>query len=115
MMTGPTRQALVEPLSPARYKVQFTASAELHDKLERLQALMRSEVPGGDLAAIIERAVTEKLERLEASPASVEMSPNESGSDFQGQAIRPPVGWLEDELPGPGFGRSRGPIEPSTS
>jgi hypothetical protein len=46
--------------------VQFTASAELHEKLERLRALMRSEVPDGDLAAIIEQAVTLKLERLEA-------------------------------------------------
>ena len=46
--------------------MQFTASAELHDKLERLSALMRSEIPDGDLAAVIERAVTEKLERLEA-------------------------------------------------
>jgi 5-methylcytosine-specific restriction endonuclease McrA len=45
--------------------VQFTASAELHDKLERLRALMRSQVPDGDLAAIIERAVSEKLERLQ--------------------------------------------------
>jgi hypothetical protein len=57
---------VVEPLAPARYKVQFTASAELHDKLERLRALMRSSVPDGDLAAIVEQAVTEKLERLEA-------------------------------------------------
>jgi hypothetical protein len=63
----PSRAAAVEPLSPARYKVQFTASAELYDKLERLSALMRSEIPDGDLAAIIERAVNEKLERLEAS------------------------------------------------
>jgi hypothetical protein len=62
----PSRPAVVEPLSPARYKVQFTASAELHRKLERLSALMRSQVPDGDLAAIIEGAVTEKLERLEA-------------------------------------------------
>jgi hypothetical protein len=58
--------AHVEPLAPARYRVQFTASAELHDKLERLRALMRSKVPDGDLAAIIDEAVTEKLERLEA-------------------------------------------------
>jgi hypothetical protein len=57
---------MVEPLSPARYKVQFTASAELRNKLERLQALMRSQVPDGDLATIIEQAVSEKLERLEA-------------------------------------------------
>jgi len=52
----------VEPLSPARYKVSFTASAELRGKLERLAALM----PGVDLASMIEVAVTEKLERVEA-------------------------------------------------
>jgi hypothetical protein len=46
--------------------VQFTANAQLKDKLERLQALLRSEVPDGDLGAVIERAVTENLERLEA-------------------------------------------------
>ena len=63
---APEPPALVQPLSPARYRVQFTASAELHDKLERLRALMRSQVPDGDLAAIIEQAITEKLERLEA-------------------------------------------------
>jgi hypothetical protein len=63
---APAAGAVVEPLAPARFKVQFTASAELREKLERLAALMRSEVPDGDLAAIIERAVTEKLERLEA-------------------------------------------------
>ena len=54
----PVRPAVVEPLAPSRYKVQFTASAELHDKLERLRALMRSSVPDGDLAAIVEQAVT---------------------------------------------------------
>ena len=60
------RPAVVEPLTPGRYRVQFTASAALRDKLERLRGLMRASVPDGDLAAIIERAVTEKLERLES-------------------------------------------------
>jgi hypothetical protein len=58
--------ALVQPLSPGRYRVQFTAGVELRDKLERLRALLRHEVPDGDIGAIIDRAVTEKLERLEA-------------------------------------------------
>jgi 5-methylcytosine-specific restriction endonuclease McrA len=58
--------ASVRPLAPGRYRVQFTASAQLRDKLERLQALLRSSGPGPDLAAVIEDAVTEKLERLEA-------------------------------------------------
>jgi hypothetical protein len=62
----PYKPAVIEPLAPARFKVQFTASAELHDKLDRLRDLMRSSVPAGDLAQLIEVAVTEKLERLEA-------------------------------------------------
>jgi len=62
---SPARPALVKPLSPGRFEVRFTASAELRDKLERLQALMRSSGPDG-LAQVIEAAVTEKLERLEA-------------------------------------------------
>jgi hypothetical protein len=61
----PTSSATIEPLAPARYRVQFTATAQLHDKIERLQALMRTKVPDGDLATIIEQAITEKLERLE--------------------------------------------------
>jgi 5-methylcytosine-specific restriction endonuclease McrA len=63
---APARPATVEPIAPSRYKVQFTASAGLRDKLARLQALMRSSVPDGDLAVLIEDAVTEKLQRLEA-------------------------------------------------
>ncbi len=56
----------VQATSPARYKVTFTASAELRDKLDRLRELTRSSHHGGDLAAIIEEAITEKLERVEA-------------------------------------------------
>jgi 5-methylcytosine-specific restriction endonuclease McrA len=58
--------SVVQPLSPGRYKVQFTASAEFREKLERLRALMGRGASGGDLAAVIEQAITEKLERLEA-------------------------------------------------
>jgi hypothetical protein len=57
---SPAPPPVVEPLRPDRYRVQITASAELRDKLERLQALM-----GEDLAAVIETALTEKLEKLE--------------------------------------------------
>ena len=62
----PPSPPVVQALAPGRYKVQFTASAGLREKLERLRALMRPQVPDGDLGAIIEAAVTEKLERLEA-------------------------------------------------
>jgi hypothetical protein len=59
-------RTVIEPLSPARYKIQFTAGARLHDLLERLRGLTRSTVPDGDLATLIEIAVAEKVERLEA-------------------------------------------------
>jgi hypothetical protein len=62
----PARAATVEPVGPARFRVRFDASADLRDKLERLQALMRPSVPDGDLAKVIELAVTRELERLEA-------------------------------------------------
>ncbi len=61
LQLAPIRQP-VKPLTPLRYKVQFTASAELHEKLQRLRAMTGST----DLAEVIESAVTEKLQRLEA-------------------------------------------------
>jgi hypothetical protein len=78
-----SRPAVLEPLAPARYKVQFTASAELHDKLRRLTALMRSRVPDGDLAAIIEQAVTEKLKRLEARRYAQSKAPRKGVADVE--------------------------------
>ena len=53
----------IQPLSPERYKVQLTASAELKGKLELARDLLRHAVPSGDLAAIIERALDALLER----------------------------------------------------
>jgi len=86
-LPSPSAPAVVEALAPARFKVQFTASAELRDKLERLTALLRSEVPDGDLAAVIDRAVTDKLERLEArrfgkkaTPRNMPTATNTSGA-----------------------------------
>jgi hypothetical protein len=58
-------RSVVVPLAPSRYKVQFTASADLRDKLERLQALLSTQLPGGDLGAVIEHAVSETVARLE--------------------------------------------------
>jgi len=75
---GPERSAAIEPVAPARYRVRFDASAELRGKLERLQALMRSSVPDGDLAEIIDAAVTEKLERLEAKRFGKTKKPRKS-------------------------------------
>ncbi len=71
---APVKPAVVEPLSPSRYGIHFTASAELHDKLERLSDLM----PGDDLASVIEAAVTLKIERLEAKRFGKAKKPRKS-------------------------------------
>jgi hypothetical protein len=70
----PEKPATVEPLAKARFKVVFTASEELRDKLKRLQALM----PGNDLASIIDAAVSEKLERVEAKRYGKTKKPRKS-------------------------------------
>jgi hypothetical protein len=47
----------VTPLGAQSFKVQFTASRSLRDKLKQAQELMRHRVPDGDLAPIVERAI----------------------------------------------------------
>ncbi len=76
--TTPTKPAKVEPLAPARYKITFTAGAELRDKLEELQALMRSSGNDSDLASVVEAAVTEKLEKLKAKRYGTTKAPRKS-------------------------------------
>jgi len=48
---------IVAPTAPERYKIQFTASAGLHEKLREAQDLLRRQVPNGDLAEIFERGL----------------------------------------------------------
>ena len=37
-VAAPARRPVVEPLAPTRYQVRFTASAELREKLQRVEA-----------------------------------------------------------------------------
>jgi hypothetical protein len=57
--------AVVAPLAPARYKVQLTISGETHDKLRRVQDLLRHAVPDGAPATIFDRAFTILLADLQ--------------------------------------------------
>ena len=70
----PVECVTVQPIAPARYKVTFTGSAEFCEKLDRLRSLMSD----CDLAAIIEKAVTEKLERIEAQRFGKTKTPRKS-------------------------------------
>jgi hypothetical protein len=60
----PNRRPVVAPLTPEKYKVQFTVSRETHDKLRRAQELLRHSIPDGDPAVIFDRALTLLLEHV---------------------------------------------------
>jgi predicted restriction endonuclease len=88
VIASPTTAVSIQALAPARYKVQFTASAALVQKLERLKALMRSSIPDGDLAAIVEVAVTEKLARQEARRFALVAEPRKQVRDSKSSRSR---------------------------
>jgi hypothetical protein len=54
---APGPRAVVAPLAPARYRVQVTVGEEAHDDLRYLQDMLRREIPDGDPAEIVSRAL----------------------------------------------------------
>jgi hypothetical protein len=53
----------VQPLSAATYRVELTVSAELREKIERARELVSHSVPGGELSAVLERALDALIQR----------------------------------------------------
>ena len=70
-----THRPIVETTSPERYRVQFTIGKESHDVFRRLQALLRREIPDGDAGAIVERALSLLLEKVEKSKFAATSKP----------------------------------------
>jgi hypothetical protein len=71
----PTRRPIIETTSPERYRVQFTIGKESHEKLRRVQALLRREIPNGDPGAIFDRALTLLLEKVEKAKLGAAAKP----------------------------------------
>jgi len=61
----PTPPARTTPLSPGRFALQLTMSAETRDKLRRAEDLLGRAVAPGDLAAVLDRALDALIEKLE--------------------------------------------------
>ena len=61
----PAPRPVIQATAPERYRVQFTIGQDTHEKLRRLQALLRREIPDGDPGAIFDRALTLLLEKVE--------------------------------------------------
>lgn len=60
----PSPSATVMPLASDRYVIRFTASAATRAKLRRAQDLLRHAIPTGDVAEIVDRALTMLLDDL---------------------------------------------------
>jgi hypothetical protein len=71
----PARPAVVAPLAPDRYKVQFTVTRETYDKLRLVQDLLRHTIPNGDPAAIFDRALTLLLKEVERTKLAAAIRP----------------------------------------
>jgi 5-methylcytosine-specific restriction endonuclease McrA len=61
--TGEGARARLEPLSPTRLRVEFTARAELYEKLEKARELLSHALPSGDLGELVERALDALIEQ----------------------------------------------------
>jgi hypothetical protein len=70
-----TPRPIVQAWAPERYRVQFTIGQEAHEKLRRLQALLRREIPDGDPGAIFGRALTVLLEKVEKTKLAAAAKP----------------------------------------
>lgn len=91
MPEPPSRRAVVAPLAPERFRVQFTATREQVNKLEHLQDLLGHQVPSGDLAEVVERAVDALTERLEARKNAKVKRPRAGASPGTGRSRRVPA------------------------
>jgi hypothetical protein len=61
----PTGPVEMKPLTPERFKIQFTLGREAYEKFGRAQDLLRHVVPNGDPAIVFERALTLLVAELE--------------------------------------------------
>ena len=71
----PTARPVVAPLSPERYRVQFTVGKETEDQLRRLQDLLRGEIPDGDPGQIFARALALLLQETEKGKVAATANP----------------------------------------
>jgi 5-methylcytosine-specific restriction endonuclease McrA len=83
------RRSRTTPLSPRRYKLQVTIGQEARDKLAELQNLLSHQIPDGDTAAILERALDALLAETKKKKAALTDKPRSKRmqSTNKGRAI----------------------------
>jgi 5-methylcytosine-specific restriction endonuclease McrA len=77
---------VIAPLAADAFRIQFTASRALRDKLRQAQDLMRHRVPDGDLATIVERALDLLIEGVTKERFATGRKPREGSKGDAGQS-----------------------------
>ena len=80
----PRSPAVLKPLGAERYKLQFTISRDAHDRLRRVQDLLRHTVGNADLGEIFDRAITSLLTDLERRRCAATSAPRPRRQDCGG-------------------------------
>jgi hypothetical protein len=66
------------PLTPERYRLQFTVTRETQEKLRLIQDLLRREIPDGNPAVIFDRALTLLLDDVARKKLAATAKPRPS-------------------------------------
>jgi hypothetical protein len=88
---APVTRSRVTPLAPERFAVQVTVSAETKAKLERAQALLRHQVPTGDVAEVLDRALDALLDGIERRKLGKARKPRAAKASSSGRYVPRPV------------------------
>jgi len=78
-LAAPACPSVIAPLTPERYKVQFTASEAVQAKLRHAQDLLRHRIPNGDIAMVFELALNALVEQLEKQKFAATDRPRAGG------------------------------------
>jgi 5-methylcytosine-specific restriction endonuclease McrA len=83
------RKSRPVPLAPRRYKLQVTIGEETRSKLDELQGLLSHQIPDGDPAKILDRALDALLAETKKRKAAVADKPRraQKKSNGKGRAI----------------------------
>jgi hypothetical protein len=102
-VSSQSTRATTTPVTPDRYRIHITISADTHDKLRRAQDLMRHTVPNGDPATILDRALSLLVEQLErrklattTKPRALRVAVPVSPTRYIPASIRRAV-WVRDD------------------
>jgi hypothetical protein len=86
---APAPRTVVAPIAPTRYLLKVTVGHETHEKLQRARALLRHAVPDGDIAVILDRALSLLLRETERTKWAAVERPRPSRSASPGSRYVP--------------------------